>query len=55
MSAEIVERIPPDVRLELSRAGVQLIADRVGKRLPVDLTISESDILDGVAMGLLGI
>jgi len=33
VSAEIVERIPPDVRLELSRAGVQLIADRVGARL----------------------
>lgn len=33
MSAEIVERIPPGVRLEMSRAGVQVIADRVGARL----------------------
>ena len=30
-----------------------LIADRVGRRVPVDLTISESDILDGIALGLL--
>ncbi|MFD6700737.1 MULTISPECIES: 2-nitropropane dioxygenase [unclassified Microbacterium] len=33
MSAEIVERIPPGVRLEMSRAGVQVIAERVGARL----------------------
>ena len=31
-----------------------LIADRVGRRVSVDLTISESDILDGIALGLLG-
>lgn len=30
-----------------------LIADRVGARMPVELTISESDILDGIALGLL--
>lgn len=30
-----------------------LIADRVGARVPVELTISESDILDGLALGLL--
>ncbi len=30
-----------------------LIADRVGRRVPTDLTISESDILDGLALGLL--
>ncbi len=30
-----------------------LIADRVGARMPVDLTISESDILDGIALRLL--
>ena len=30
-----------------------LIADRVGARTGVDLTISESDILDGLALGLL--
>lgn len=30
-----------------------LIADRVGRRLGVDLTVSESDILDGIALGLL--
>ncbi len=30
-----------------------LIADRVGARVEVDLTISESDILDGLALGLL--
>ena len=30
-----------------------LVADRVGARMPVDLTISESDILDGIALGLL--
>ena len=30
-----------------------LIADRVGARVGVDLTISESDILDGLALGLL--
>jgi len=33
VSAEVVERIPPGVRLEMSRAGVQVIADRVGARL----------------------
>lgn len=33
MLAEVVERIPPGVRLEMSRAGVQVIADRVGARL----------------------
>lgn len=33
MSAEIVERIPPEVRLEMSRAGVQVIAERAGARL----------------------
>lgn len=33
MPAEVVERIPPSVRLEMSRAGVQVIADRVGARL----------------------
>ncbi len=31
-----------------------LIADRVGRRVSVDLTVSESDILDGIALGLLG-
>lgn len=30
-----------------------LIAARIGARMPVDLTISESDILDGIALGLL--
>ena len=30
-----------------------LIADRIGARMPVELTISESDILDGIALGLL--
>ncbi|WP_415106848.1 exopolyphosphatase [Micropruina sp.] len=30
-----------------------LIADRVGRRVSVDLTVSESDILDGIALGLL--
>ncbi len=30
-----------------------LIADRVGRRVGVDLTVSESDILDGLALGLL--
>ena len=30
-----------------------LIADRVGRRVSVDLTVSESDILDGLALGLL--
>ena len=30
-----------------------LIADRVGRRVGVDLTVSESDILDGIALGLL--
>ncbi|MFT4294040.1 MAG: Ppx/GppA phosphatase family protein [Micropruina sp.] len=30
-----------------------LIADRVGRRVQVDLTVSESDILDGLALGLL--
>lgn len=33
MSAEVVERIPSGVRLEMSRAGVQVIADRIGVRL----------------------
>jgi exopolyphosphatase/guanosine-5'-triphosphate,3'-diphosphate pyrophosphatase len=30
-----------------------LIAARIGARMPVDLTISESDILDGIALSLL--
>ena len=30
-----------------------LIADRIGARMPVDLTVSESDILDGIALGLI--
>lgn len=33
MPAEVVEQIPPDVRLEMSRAGVQVIADRLGVRM----------------------
>ena len=33
MSAEVVDQIPPAVRLEMSRAGVQVIADRIGARL----------------------
>lgn len=33
MSAEVVDQIPPGVRLEMSRAGVQVIADRIGVRL----------------------
>ena len=33
MSADVIERIPSDARLEMSRAGVQVIADRIGVRL----------------------
>jgi len=55
-TVEQVRTLPsmPAKRADVICAGA-LIADRVGKRLAVDLTISESDILDGVAMGLLGI
>ena len=43
----------PPRRADVIAAG-SLIAARVGARVGVDLQVSESDILDGIALGLLG-
>lgn len=53
-TVEQVRALPsmPAKRADVICAGA-LIADRVGSRVSVDLTVSESDILDGIALGLL--
>ncbi|MFT3860597.1 exopolyphosphatase [Micropruina sp.] len=55
-SVEQVKALPSmhPKRADVICAGA-LIADRIGARLSVDLTISESDILDGIALGLLAL
>lgn len=55
--ASTVEQVRALPSMHPKRADVicagALIADRVGRRVPVDLTVSESDILDGLVLGLL--
>lgn len=53
-TVEQVRALPsmPAKRADVICAGA-LIADRVGARTSIDLTVSESDILDGIALGLL--
>lgn len=47
MSAEVVERIPQRVRLEMSRAGVQVIADGLGARvLHIKGTMTDPALID---------